>query len=109
FYRNGRSATEMRRLESAGAGSSACERRVGREIAADAVAHRLGELLLVPVALELQFFFGVRDERGLDQDRWNVRRLEHRKAGLLDGGLVQRVDRTDAIEHMPADLEAVAD
>src|SRR5437899_4709891 len=78
-----------KRSTSARPGSSARERRIRREVAADAIAHRLGELRLLPIASELQLLVGVRDERGLDQDRRDIRRLQHREARLLDDGLVQ--------------------
>ena len=73
--------------------ASRAQRRIAREVAPDAVGDRLREALLVAVAAQLQLLVGIRDERRLDQDRRNVGRLQHREAGLLDGRLVQRVDR----------------
>src|SRR5450631_3993682 len=87
----------------------ASERRILREIALDPAQDGLRESLLMKVALEFQFFLGVGNERGLDQDGRNVGRFEHRESSLLHDAPVQRVGRTDALENRAADTQAVVD
>src|SRR5450755_907084 len=103
-------ATDARRRASCNRGSGklgARQRWIQREIALDAAENRIRELLLVLAAFQFQLFVGVGDESGLDQYRRNVRRLQNRKSGLLDAALVQRIHRTDAVEHRAADAQAV--
>ena len=83
--------------------------RVCLEVALDAADDRAGHRLLVALVLEPRFFFRVGDERRLDQDRRDVRRLEHRETRLLDARLVQGVDALELAQHRRAELQAVVD
>ena len=91
------------------AGSAPRERRTLREIAADAAKHRVGKLVLIALVAESPLLVGIRDERGLDKDRRNVRRLQYRESRLLDVVLVQRIDLADLVEHQAAQLQRVGD
>src|SRR6185312_9829745 len=92
-----------------GKASGARERRTLREVAADALGDRVGEALLLARVAQLALLVGIRDERGFDENRRNVGRLQHREARLLDDPSMQRVVRSDALEHLVSDLEAVVD
>src|SRR5687768_18085961 len=54
--------------------------------------------LLIAVARQLRFLFGIADECGFHQDRRDIGGLEHGKPGLLDVGLVQVVDAAQLVE-----------
>src|SRR5256885_9971399 len=74
-------------------GAAACQRRVVREVVADAAHQRVGQLHLVGAAAQPGLFLGVADEGGFHQHAGNVGRLEHGKPGLLHARLVQLGDR----------------
>src|SRR6476620_501398 len=59
------------------------ERWAVGEIAPDAVGNRFREALLVPRAPQLLLFLRIGDEGRLDENRRNVRRLQHCEARLL--------------------------
>src|SRR5215471_15219210 len=85
------------------------ERRVLRKIALDSAQDRRSELCLLLLAAQPHFLVGIGDERSFDQDRGNLRRLEHSEPRLLDASFVQRVDLTDPVENGAADAQAVVD
>src|SRR5665213_1598544 len=85
------------------------QRGILREVMAHAVGDRLGEPALLARVPQLRLLVGIGNECGLDEDRRNVRRLEHGEARLLDRILVQRVDRLELVQHVAADPEAVVD
>src|SRR5262249_14431803 len=68
------------------------ERRVLRKIALDSPQDRRSELSLLLLAAQLHLLVGIGDECSFDQDRRDLRRLEHSEARLLDAPLVQRVN-----------------
>jgi uncharacterized protein GlcG (DUF336 family) len=72
------------------------KRRIAREVAPDTRQQRVHQLAAVGRVAQLGLLFRVGDERGLDQDARDVRRLQHRKPGLLDARLVQAAHAADA-------------
>ena len=59
-------------------------------------------LILVFIVAQSFFFFGIADERRLDQDRRDIGRLQYRKAGLFDAWLVQPVDALELAQYRAA-------
>src|SRR5690606_40053399 len=78
--------------------------RVAVEIATDAGEHRPGQRLLMAASDQLARLARVGDESGLDQNRRDIRRLEHHEPGLLHPALVQRCDIADRAEYLLADV-----
>jgi len=83
--------------------------RMFDEELAHAANDGIGQLVLIGIVVKTAFFVRIRDEGGFNQRRRNIRRLEDRKAGLLDAGLVQGIDRTEFPEQVLAEFQAVAD
>src|SRR4051812_19886218 len=83
--------------------------RIPREITLDACEDSARQAVLVRIVVQALLLFGIRDERGLDENRWNVRRLEDCKACLLDAALVQGVHLLQLAEHGVAEPQAVID
>ena len=79
------------------------------EILTDAADNRPGQLFLISIVVQSAFLFRIGDECRFDQRRRNVRRLEHGESGLLDIGLVQRIDRPEFAEQILAQLQAIVD
>src|SRR5690606_39592437 len=74
-------------------------RRMAQQVAPQPPEDRVGDAGLVARVAEPLLLVRVADEGGLDQDRRNVRRLQHREAGLLDARLVQLADAAEFAEH----------
>ena len=79
------------------------------EILPDATDNRSRQLFLIGVVIQASLLLRVRDKGRLDQRRGNIRCLEHSKAGLLDTGLVQGIDRADFAEQVFAQFQAIVD
>src|SRR5689334_1226226 len=85
------------------------ERRILREVGANARRDGLGESLLLALAAKLELLLGIGDERRLHQDRRDVGRFQHGESRLLHRALVERIVRCEAVQHLLAHLEAVVD
>ncbi len=55
------------------------------------------------------FLLRIRDERGLDQHRWNVRRLQHHEARLLHLAALELADAIEFMQHFRRRVEARRD
>ena len=80
-----------------------------REVALYSLENRLRHFFLVALVIEPLFFFRIADERGLDQDRRDVRGFEHGEARLLGVRLVQGIDGAQLGKHRARQFEAVVD
>src|SRR5687768_5602145 len=85
------------------------EGRIVSEVTFDTREYSGGQLVLITVVSQFLFLIRVADECRLDQDRWNVGRLEDGKACLLDFRLMQMVDIAYLGEDCFAEFQAVVD
>src|SRR5258708_35213178 len=80
-----------------------------RDVSLDATKDRDRDFFLVSRVVQSLLLVGIADECRLDEDGRDVRRLQHRKAGLLDLGLVEKLHTAQLPYHGPSELQTFAD
>ena len=89
-------------------GDQRAGRRMGEEPVSDPPVNRPCHFLLVAASSELLGFCRIRDKTGFNQDRGDVRRLQHCKTGLFYSFLMQAGHAIKAVATVNPDIAAWA-
>ena len=81
-------------------------RRIGVKIIAYPSQNRIGEPSLMTLATQLLFFTWIRDKRGFDKNRRNVRRLQYQQTSLLNLAPMYRAHSCQFPNYFVTDVEA---